>query len=203
MTDSLDLVAAQVRDCTLCRLAESRTHAVPGNGDPCAPLMLVGEAPGAKEDATGLPFQGLGGRFLDRQLEAVGVGRHQVFVTSGNKCRPPRNRKPRPDEVAACAGYLDRQLALIAPRVVLAMGGTAASRLHPESRGRPVKVGELRGLPIALGPEQVLLVTYHPAAAMRFPAQREPFATDLAEAARLSGLVPGAATGGEAGAGVA
>jgi len=188
MHDSLELVAAQVRGCVRCRLAETRTHAVPGDGDPAAVLMLVGEAPGAKEDATGLPFQGLGGRFLDRQLAAVGVAREQVYVTSVNKCRPPGNRNPRPDEVAACAGYLDRQTALVRPRVILAMGGTAASRLHPESRGRGVKVGALRGLPVPLGPDRSLVVTYHPAAAMRFPAQREPFAADLATAVRLSGL---------------
>jgi DNA polymerase len=184
--DSLDLVAGEVRGCTRCRLAETRTHAVPGDGDPAARLLLVGEAPGAKEDATGLPFQGAGGRFLDRQLAELGVARGQVYLTSVNKCRPPRNRVPRADEIAACAGYLDRQLALVRPRVVLAMGGTAAGRLLPEGGGRPVKVGELRGLPVPLGPDRVLVVTYHPAAAMRFPAQRQPFADDLAEAVRLA-----------------
>lgn len=188
MTDSLDQVAAEVRHCYRCRLADSRTHAVPGHGDPRAPLMLVGEAPGAREDETGLPFQGLAGRFLDRSLAALGVDRERVFITSGNKCRPPRNRKPLPDEIVACAGYLDRQLALVAPRIVLAMGGTAAARLHPEAGGRAVKVGDVRGLPVPLGPDRALLVTYHPAAAMRFPAQRQPFADDLADAVRLAGL---------------
>jgi uracil-DNA glycosylase len=186
--DSLEKLAAEVRGCTRCRLADERTHAVPGHGDPGADLMLVGEAPGAREDASGLPFQGLGGRFLDRQLAAVGVARDQVFVTSANKCRPPRNRTPKPDEIAACAGYLDRQLALVAPRVVLAMGGTAAARLHPQARGRALKVGEVRGVPVPLSAGRTLVVTYHPAAAMRFPAQREPFATDLAQAAHLAGL---------------
>ncbi len=93
--------------------------------------MLVGEAPGAKEDASGLPFQGLGGRFLDRALGELGVGREQVFVTSVNKCRPPRNRVPKPDEVAACSGYLQRQLALIGPRVVLAMVALLAPTCTP------------------------------------------------------------------------
>jgi uracil-DNA glycosylase family 4 len=186
--DSLELLAGEVRACTRCRLAAERRHAVPGHGDPHAALLLVGEAPGAKEDATGLPFQGLGGRFLDRQLAAVGVGRNQVFITSANKCRPPGNRAPKPDEIAACAGYLDRQLALIRPRVVLAMGGTAAARLHPGGDGRTLKVSAVRGSPIPLREGRTLLVTYHPAAAMRFPAQREPFAADLAQAARLAGL---------------
>lgn len=187
MTDSLELVAAEVSVCTRCRLAESRTNAVPGHGDPLARLMLVGEAPGAREDATGLPFQGLAGRFLDRALAELGVARERVFITSGNKCRPPKNRTPRPDEIAACAGYLDRQLALVGPRVVLAMGGTAAARLHPEA-ARTVRVGDLRGIPVPLGPDRALVVTYHPAAAMRFPAQREPFLSDLTDAVRLAEL---------------
>lgn len=187
--DTLDEVAAEVRGCTLCRLAESRTQAVPGAGKPDAELMLVGEAPGRTEDEVGLPFQGMAGRFLDARLTAVGVAREDVFVTSVNKCRPPNNRNPRRDEMAACAPYLDRQLRLIAPRVVLAMGGTAAARLHPEAGGRAVKVGEFRGQVYPLGPEQVLVVTYHPAAAMRFPAQRQPFADDLEQAARLAGLL--------------
>jgi uracil-DNA glycosylase family 4 len=189
VSDSWEALAADVRGCPRCRLAESRTNAVPGHGAPDAPLLLVGEAPGAKEDATGLPFQGLAGRFLDRSLGELGVTRERVYITSTNKCRPPRNRNPRPDEVAACAPYLDRQLALLRPRVVLAMGGIAASRLHPECMpGKPPRVADLRGLPIPLGPEQVLLVTYHPAAAQRFPAIRDPFKGDLAEAVTLAGL---------------
>lgn len=185
----LDEVAAEVRGCTLCRLAETRTQAVPGAGRPDADLMLVGEAPGRTEDEVGLPFQGMAGRFLNGVLAEVGLTREVVFVTSVNKCRPPRNRNPRRDEIAACAPYLDRQLAAVKPRVVLAMGGTAAARLHPEARGRAVKVGDLRGQIHPLGPEQALVVTYHPAAAMRFPSQRQPFIGDLDLAARLAGLV--------------
>ncbi len=187
--DSLEEIAAEVRGCTLCRLAETRTQAVPGGGKPDADLMLVGEAPGATEDAVGLPFQGMSGRFLDAALDGVGLSRDDVFVTSGNKCRPPRNRNPRRDEMAACAPYLDRQLALVRPAVVVAMGGTAAMRLHPEAGGKAVKVADLRGQVYPLGPEQALLVTYHPAAAMRFPAQRQPFLDDLEQAARLADLI--------------
>ncbi len=119
--DDLQVLASQVRTCTRCRLAETRTFAVPGSGDPDAPLMLVAEAPGAKEDATGLPFQGMAGRFLNRCLVDLGVVREQLYITSTNKCRPPGNRAPKPDELAACAGYLDRQLVLVKPDVVLAM----------------------------------------------------------------------------------
>jgi uracil-DNA glycosylase len=186
--DSLEQVAAEVRGCPLCRLAQTRTNAVPGEGDPGTPMMLVGEAPGRTEDELGRPFQGTSGRFLTSALAGVGLTREEVFVTSVNKCRPPGNRNPRRDEMAACAPYLDRQLALIRPRVVLAMGGTAASRLHPEAQGRAVRVADLRGQVHPLGPGQALVVTYHPAAAMRFPAQRGPFTDDLAEAARRAGL---------------
>jgi len=150
--------------------------------------MLVGEAPGAREDQTGLPFQGMSGRFLDRCLGELGLGRDRVFITSVNKCRPPGNRVPKRDEMAACAGYLDRQMVLIRPAVVLAMGGPAAGRLHPEALGRPLNVTELRGLPIPLGPDRALVITYHPAAAMRFPARRDPFRADLAQAASLAEL---------------
>lgn len=187
--DSLDEVAAEVRGCTLCRLAQTRTQAVPGAGKPDADLVLIGEAPGRTEDEVGRPFQGMAGRFLNTALSGLGVGRDDIFVTSVNKCRPPGNRNPRRDEISACAPYLDRQLALLAPRVVLAMGGTAAARLHPDASGRAVKVADLRGQIHPLGPDRALIVTYHPASAMRFPAQRQPFLDDLEEAARLAGLV--------------
>ena len=186
---SLPDIAQQVRVCTRCRLAENRTHAVPGEGAADAALMLVGEAPGAKEDESGRPFQGMAGRFLDRQLEALGLRRDDLFITSVNKCRPPGNRTPRPDEVQACRPYLSGQFATIAPRVVLAMGGTAARELHPDPPRQP-RIADLRGEPIGLADDRFLCVTYHPAAAMRFPAQREPFAADLSAAARLAGLQP-------------
>lgn len=187
--DSLAQVAEQVRGCVRCRLWESRTQAVPGEGPAQAPLLLVGEGPGASEDISGRPFQGAAGRYLDESLSELGVSRAGVFVTSTVKCRPPSNRSPRRDEVGACAPYLDRQIALLAPRVVLAMGATAAARLHPDLPSGPLKVGELRGAPTPLGPDRVLVVTYHPAAARRFPTRREPFRTDLAGACRLAGLV--------------
>lgn len=187
--DDLTLIAEQVRTCVRCRLAQSRTHAVPGTGDPDAALVLVGEAPGAREDEAGLPFVGMAGRFLDRCLHDLGLSRASpIFVTAVNKCRPPGNRAPRTDEMQACASYLDRELALLQPRVVLAMGATAAARLHPEP-GRGVNVGELRGLATPLASGQALLVTFHPAAAMRFPDRRQPFVDDLETACRLAGLL--------------
>jgi uracil-DNA glycosylase family 4 len=187
--DTLERIAAEVRVCVRCRLRESRIRAVPGEGAPDAPLVLVGEAPGRSEDESGRPFQGPAGQFLDVVLAAIGVERSALFITSVNKCRPPRNRAPRADEQAACRGYLDRQLALIKPRVVLAMGGTAAAGLHPGVRGTTASVATLRGAHVLLDGGARLLVTYHPAAARRFPACREPFTSDLAAACRLAGLI--------------
>lgn len=184
--DSLEQVAAEVRGCQRCRLAATRTHAVPGEGHPEARLFLVGEAPGATEDRVGRPFQGASGAHLTAVLGELGVARQDVFIGSVNRCRPPGNRDPRPDEVVACAGYLDRQLALVAPTVVVAMGATAALRLHPPARG--VRLGELRGrdLPPAAQRPWTLVITYHPAAAMRFPRLRGPFAADLSRAVQLA-----------------
>lgn len=190
--DSLERIAEEVRGCPRCRLSLTRTRAVPGAGRPDADLLLVGEAPGRTEDEAGLPFQGMSGRFLNQSLAGLGLTRDDIFVTSVNKCRPPGNRNPRRDEIAACAPYLDRQMALIEPLVVLAMGGTAAARLHPEAAGTTVKVAELRGQSFPLGPDRALLVTYHPAAAMRFPKQRQPFLDDLQRAAQLAGVVSAA-----------
>lgn len=187
--DSLTRVAEQVRGCVRCRLSGSRTQAVPGEGPAHVSLVLVGEGPGATEDATGRPFQGAAGRYLDAALAELGASRASVFVTSAVKCRPPGNRTPRSDEIGACASYLDRQMALLDPRVVLAMGGTAAARLHPDLPPGPVRVADLRGSAVPLGPERLLMVTYHPAAARRFPARRAPFHDDLAAVCRLAGLV--------------
>lgn len=183
----LAAVAEQIRGCTRCRLATTRMHAVPGGGDPAAPLVLVGEAPGATEDASGEPFQGAAGRHLDATLATLGLTREAVFLAAVVRCRPPRNRDPRPDEIAACADYLERQLALVAPRVVLAMGLVAARRLRPSLR-RGARMAEVRGEVTSAPDGAALLATYHPAAAMRFPRLREPFATDVATACRVAGL---------------
>jgi uracil-DNA glycosylase len=183
--DSLEQVAAEVRSCPRCPLSRTRTSAVPGAGPPDARLLCLGEAPGAKEDRTGLPFQGAAGRHLDAVLAAAGLPRGDVFVTSVCKCRPPGNRDPKPSEVAACAGYLDRQLALLRPRVVLAMGLVAARRLGAASAGE--RLADVRARDLA-DPDLpfALVVTYHPAAAMRFPRLRAPFAEDVARAVDLA-----------------
>ena len=184
--DSLTTVAAEIRGCTRCPLAATRLNAVPGEGPADARLFLVGEAPGATEDRLGLPFRGAAGRHLDATLAAVGAARDDVFIGSVCRCRPPGNRNPRPDEVAACAPYLDRQLALVRPAVVLAMGLTAALRLGIAAKGERLADVRLRSPEPAAGRKHLLLATYHPAAVMRFPALRQPFADDLATAVRAA-----------------
>jgi len=162
----LDRIAEEIRVCTLCRLSESRTHAVPGEGSPRAAIFCVGEAPGESEDLTGRPFQGRSGREFTRLLSLAGLERDDVFVTGINKCRPPGNRRPRRDEMNICRrAHLDRQLAVISPRLVVLMGGVAVEEmldikgLLRDVIGRTVERDGRR-----------YFVTYHPSAAMRFPA---------------------------------
>lgn len=115
-----------VRGCTRCGLHAGRTQTVFGSGDPAAALMIVGEGPGADEDRTGQPFAGEAGEFLDKQLSAMKLSRESVYIANVVKCRPPGNRTPSPDEAAACGGYLRRQIEIVAPRVILTVGGPAA-----------------------------------------------------------------------------
>ncbi|MCS7082274.1 MAG: uracil-DNA glycosylase [Bacteroidetes bacterium] len=160
----LETLEALVRPCTQCRLARTRRHVVFGTGNPQARLVLVGEAPGADEDATGVPFVGKAGQLLDRILAAIGFTRHEVYICNVLKCRPPYNRDPEPEEVAACRPYLLRQLDLIRPRLILALGRHAATALLQTTE----PLSQLRGrLHPFYGAEVV--VTYHPAALLRNP----------------------------------
>ena len=177
---SLDDLAAMVRECRRCGLCAGRTHAVPGEGNHRAGLMCVGEGPGATEDETGRPFVGAAGQLLDQILGAIDCPRETVFIANIVKCRPPQNRKPLPDEAAACLPYLHRQIALVRPKVLLALGGTAAEWLL----GVRKSLGELRnqvhryrGIP--------LVVTYHPAALLRNPNWKKPTWDDVRIARRL------------------
>lgn len=158
--ESLEKIAAEVRGCPLCKLARTRKNAVPGEGQLAAKIMFVGEAPGRSEDEKGRPFVGAAGKILDDLLQKVGIERSQVFITNVVKCRPPNNRVPEEDEVVACRPYLDRQIALIKPKVICILGRTAyASLLGGSSittnRG---KIVEKAG--------QKYFLTYHPAAAI-------------------------------------
>ncbi|HJP57597.1 MAG TPA: uracil-DNA glycosylase [Gemmatimonadales bacterium] len=162
---TLDEVAERIRTTWCCQtLCPKRTNAVPGEGNPRARLVLVGEAPGATEDATGRPFVGAAGALLDSILEAIELPRKDVFITNTVKCRPPQNRKPLPDEIASCIPYLWRQLAIIRPSVIVALGSTAAESLLGVKKSLSElrnKVHSYNGIP--------LVVTYHPAALLRNP----------------------------------
>jgi uracil-DNA glycosylase family 4 len=156
--DSLEKIAADVRGCPLCKLARTRKNAVPGEGQISAKIMFIGEAPGRSEDEKGKPFVGAAGRILDDLLKKAGIERSQVFITNIVKCRPPNNRVPEEDELIACRPYLDRQIALIKPKVICILGRTAYSSILGGSsitanRG---KIVERSG--------QKYFSTFHPAA---------------------------------------
>jgi DNA polymerase len=170
----LAVVAASAAGCTRCRLAEGRNKVVFGSGNPDADLMFIGEGPGAEEDRQGLPFVGAAGELLTRIIQAIEMTREQVYIANIVKCRPPGNRDPQPDEAAACRGYLERQIALVRPRVLVALGRIAAQALL----GNDLPIGrmrgqwyEVRGIPT--------MVTYHPAALLRNPALKRPTWEDL------------------------
>jgi DNA polymerase len=178
--DSLDALARQVAGCTACFLARGRTRTVPGEGNPAARLVLVGEGPGQTEDETGRPFVGRAGELLTGILAAIGFARDEVFICNVVKCRPPQNRKPLPEEIAACSPYLEAQLDLIRPKVILALGATAAEALLGSRRSLADlrgKVHSYRGVP--------LVVTYHPAALLRNPNWKKPTWDDVRIARQL------------------
>ncbi|HEX2138124.1 MAG TPA: uracil-DNA glycosylase [Woeseiaceae bacterium] len=167
--------------CTRCRLHESRTQTVFGVGSREADWMIVGEAPGAEEDRRGEPFVGRAGQLLDQMLRAVGLGRDRVFIANILKCRPPGNRDPAAEEAAACRGWLDRQIALLSPRLILAVGRIAAQQLL-ESQA---PLGRLRGQVHRLKNTEIpVIVTYHPAYLLREPRQKRKAWADLCLARR-------------------
>jgi len=177
---SLGEIAEKVRKCTRCSLYATATNAVPGEGDPKADLVCVGEAPGAKEDETGRPFVGQAGQLLTKILAAIDLTREQVFICNVLKHRPPGNRNPLPEEVEACSPYLIRQLELIKPKVIVAFGTFAAQTLLQTK----TPLGQLRGL-VHRYHGIPLIVTYHPAALLRNPAWKRPTWQDVKLARRI------------------
>ena len=170
-----------VSHCTRCRLHEGRTQTVFGVGNPEASWMIIGEAPGAEEDRRGEPFVGRAGKLLDEMLRAVGQNRETAFIANILKCRPPNNRDPKPDESSECRGYLERQIELVQPRIILAVGRIAAQLLLDTDS----PVGRLRGRRHQLG-DTPLVVTYHPAYLLRSPAQKRKAWDDLCLASRVA-----------------
>jgi len=182
--DSWDRVAAEVSVCTRCELHTTRNCTVFGVGDRQARWLIVGEAPGAEEDQRGEPFVGRAGRLLDSMLLAIGLKREQVFIANVLKCRPPGNRNPLPAEVEQCLPYLERQIALLKPSIMLAVGSIAAQNLLATD----TPVGKLRGHVHAFGAARTpLVVTYHPAYLLRSPGEKRKAWEDLKFARRVAG----------------
>jgi DNA polymerase len=192
--DDFDALKTEVLACTRCRLSEGRTTVVFGEGDRAADLLVVGEAPGFEEDRSGRPFVGPAGKLLDKMLAAIGFTRGEVFICNVLKCRPPKNRDPVADEVAACRPYLRRQVEIIRPKAVCAFGRFAAQTLLATDRS----LGRLRGdqhdfmgIPV--------VVTYHPAALLRNAEWKRPAWEDLQMLRRIYDEAGGRPPGGERG----
>jgi DNA polymerase len=177
---SLATIAKAVESCTRCPLYKTATNGVPGEGDPKARLVCVGEAPGANEDETGRPFVGQAGQLLTKILAAVDLKREDVFITNVVKHRPPGNRNPAPGEIEACSPYLVRQLELIKPKVIVAFGTFAAQTLL----NTKTPIGKLRG-EVHRYHGIPLVVTYHPAALLRNPSWKRPTWEDVKLARRI------------------
>jgi len=171
-----EALRAEVLSCTRCQLHATRTQGVFGVGNPRADWLIIGEAPGAEEDRRGEPFVGRAGQLLNAMLKAIGLEREQVFIANVLKSRPPGNRDPKPDEVAACLPYLMRQIALLRPRLMLAVGRIAAQNLLATD----MALGRLRGQVHTFGELNTpLIVTYHPAYLLRSPADKRKAWEDL------------------------
>lgn len=184
---ALDALSRQAAACTRCALHRQRTQAVFGTGAADAAWMAIGEAPGAEEDRRGEPFVGRAGQLLDSMLAAAGWQREEVYIANIVKCRPPDNRDPRPEEAERCFSYLERQIRLVAPRLILALGRVAAQNLL--QTGAPV--GRLRGRGHELpGLGIPVVVTYHPAYLLRSPREKRKAWQDLRLATSITGKSP-------------
>jgi uracil-DNA glycosylase family 4 len=171
----LNELADQIRTCTLCRLCEGRTNAVPGSGSYQAEVVFIGEGPGKSEDEQGIPFCGASGRLLDELLASISLSRESVFITNIVKCRPPGNRDPLPDEKDTCAtSYLDKQLALIKPKLIVTLGRHAMGHFLPDN----LKISEVHGQPKRYK-GQVYLSLYHPAVALYNGGMRDTLQQDF------------------------
>jgi uracil-DNA glycosylase family 4 len=176
---ALEQVASEVRVCPKCELSRTRTNAVPGEGAPRARVMLIGEGPGWHEDQQGRPFIGNAGKFLGELLSKAGLSREEVFITNVVKCRPPGNRDPMPDEIAACAPYLERQIAAIDPEVIVTLGRFSMARWFPGER-----ISRIHGQPKREG-KRLIVPMYHPAAALHQGALRGAIEEDFAKLPKI------------------
>jgi DNA polymerase len=182
-TRRLEVLAETVKGCTRCGLAAGRTQTVFARGTGSARLMFVGEGPGADEDAQGFPFVGKAGQLLDRMIAAMGFSREEVYVANIVKCRPPNNRKPEPEEMAACMPYLAEQIELVAPEVIVALGATAVQGLFGTGEG----IMRIRGRWRLYRGRVPVMPTFHPAYLLRTPAAKREVWDDLQAVLRQMG----------------
>ena len=174
MITSWATLTQDVAACEKCRLCQTRTKVVLGEGDPHAPLMFIGEGPGQQEDLSGRPFVGAAGQLLDKMLAAIGLKREQVYICNIVKCRPPQNRVPEADDRAACLGYLRQQVALVRPKVIVCLGSTPTRMLL----GDDMRITRDRGV-WQLKKGVWFMPTYHPAALLRDADKKRPAWTDF------------------------
>ncbi len=186
---ALRLIREDIGDCTRCALHKGRNQIVFGDGDPHARLFFVGEGPGADEDAQGIPFVGRAGQLLNNMISAMGIKREEVYIANVVKCRPPGNRAPEPEEANTCSQFLFRQIDVVHPEVIVALGATAATYLL----GQRQPLAGLRGRVHSLRGAR-LIVTYHPAFLLRDPRQKKEAWADLQIAMKELGLKPPART---------
>lgn len=175
----LSEIAAEIRACVLCELAQSRTNAVPGAGPDRADVFFIGEGPGWHEDQQGLPFVGASGKFLTELIQRAGLEREEVFITNVVKCRPPGNRDPLPDEMEACAPFLSRQIEAVDPLVVVTLGRFSMSRYFPNER-----ISRIHGQARKIG-HRTVVPMYHPAAALHQGSLRGAIEEDFDQLGKL------------------
>lgn len=176
---SLEEIGAEIAACTACSLAKSRLKTVPGEGPSNAKIVFIGEAPGWHENQQGRPFVGPAGQFLEELLASVGLTRRDVFIANVVKCRPPNNRDPQPEEITACAHFLDAQLAVIKPKIVVALGRYSMARFFPGEA-----IGKIHGVARKRG-GVVYFAMYHPAAALHQPTLKQVILADMQKLPKL------------------
>lgn len=175
----LDIVAESASRCSACKLCETRTNVVFGEGDVAAKLLVLGEGPGREENEQGKPFVGRSGKLLTKMLEAINLKREEVYICNVVKCRPPDNRKPEADEIQACADYLAMQIELISPWVILTLGATATEALLGSGEGITKRRGKVEKYPLENGLFIPVVPSYHPAYLLRNPPAKLEAAKDL------------------------
>lgn len=197
-TDSLQQIAHQVSACEKCKLYTTRKKAVPGEGPATAQIMFIGEGPGYHENEQGRPFVGAAGKFLSDLLASIGMKREEVFITNVVKCRPPQNRDPEQDELKACNDYLERQIALINPKVIVTLGRFSMEKFFPGA-----KISAIHGQARTVG-GRLVVAMFHPAAALHQPQYRSSIEQDFKKLpeyiARAEAVQPATPPAGEDGA---